>query len=107
MIAAGAYALYRKAVRQRGFMDDELRILGRVDLPAALDALDDRVIRTLGVRRREAVVMRRVMTLAAVLSLGGGILAGSVVPRPAEAASPLSPLAPASVLAPSSLLDAQ
>lgn len=88
-------------------MDDELRILSRVDLPAALDALDDRVIRALGVRRREAAVLRRAMTLAAFLSLGGGVVAGSMVSRPAVAASALSPLAPASALAPSMLLDAR
>jgi hypothetical protein len=87
------------------FMDEELRILSRIDLPAALDALDDRVIRALGVRRREAAAMRRVIAVAAFLSLGGGIVAGGVISRPAVAASPLNPLAPASVLAPSTLLD--
>jgi len=88
-------------------MDDELRILSRVDIPTALSALDDRIIHALGVRRHEAAAMRRVMALSAFISLGGGIIAGSAVSQPAVAAGPLSPLGAASVLAPSTLLDAQ
>ncbi|MBB5707794.1 hypothetical protein [Sphingopyxis panaciterrulae] len=88
-------------------MDDELRILSRVDIPTALSALDDRIIHALGVRRREAAAMRRVMALSAFISLGGGFIAGSAVSQPAVAAGPLSPLGAASVLAPSTLLDAQ
>ncbi|GEM_PF-651935 len=86
------------------FMDEELRILKAGDLPAALDALDDRIIGALAVRRQEAAATRRLMAFAAFVSLGGGIVAGSAVSQPAMA-SPLSPLAPASALAPSVLLD--
>lgn len=69
-------------------MDKELRILNRIDLPAALDALDDRIMGALAIRRREAVAMRRLMALAAFVSLGGGVFAGSAISQPAVAASP-------------------
>src|SRR3546814_18025751 len=75
-------------------MDKELGILNRIDLPAALDALDDRIMGALAIRRREAVAIRRLMTLAAFVSLGGGLVAGSAVPQPAVAASPFAPLRP-------------
>lgn len=88
-------------------MDDELRILSRIDLPAGFDALDDRIMGAVAVRRREAAAMRRLMALAAFVSLGGGMVAGSAISQPAEAASPLTPFGPASALAPSTLLDAQ
>ena len=88
-------------------MDEELRILKRVDLPAALDALDDRVMGALRIRRREAVAMRRLMALAAFVSLGGGVFAGSAISQPAVAASPLTPFGPPSALVPSTLLDVQ
>src|SRR3546814_2117812 len=77
-------------------MDKELGILNRIDLPAALDALDDRIMGALAIRRREAVAMRRLMALAAFVSLGGGIVAGSAVPQPAVAASPFAPFGPPS-----------
>ncbi|MGQ3008832.1 MAG: hypothetical protein ACT6Q7_21910 [Blastomonas fulva] len=86
-------------------MDKELGILNRIDLPAALDALDDRIMGALAIRRREAVAMRRLMALAAFVSLGGGIVAGSAVPQSAVAASPFAPFGPPSTLAPSTLLD--
>ncbi|WP_428631758.1 hypothetical protein [Sphingopyxis sp.] len=86
-------------------MDDALRILDRIDLPAALGALDDHIMGALAIRRREAVAMRRLMALAAFVSLGGGLLAGSAISRPAVAASPLTPFGPPSALAPSTLLD--
>lgn len=88
-------------------MDDELRILNAANLPAALDALDDRVLGALATRRREAAAMRRTMALAAFVSLGGGMVAGSVFVPTAVAASPLTPLVPASPLAPSTLLDSR
>jgi hypothetical protein len=80
-------------------MDEELRILDRVDLPAALDALDDRIMGAL------AAAMPRMMALAAFISLAGGVFAGSAISQPAVAASPLAPFGPASALAPSTLLD--
>lgn len=86
-------------------MDKELRIFNRIDLPAALDALDDRIMGALAIRRREAVATRRLMALAAFVSLGGGMVVGSAVSQPAVAASPLSPFGPPSALAPSTLLD--
>ena len=79
-------------------MDDELRILNVEGLPAALDALDDRVLQMLATRRREAVAMRRTIALAAFISLGGGVIAGSAFAPSAVAASPLTPLVPASPL---------
>lgn len=79
-------------------MDDELHILNAADLPAALDALDDRVLHLLAARRREAAAMRRTIALAAFISLGGGVIAGSAVAPSAVAASPLTPLVPASPL---------
>ncbi len=88
-------------------MIDELRILKSIELPAGFDALDDRVLRGLALRRREAVATRRLMALAAIVSLGTGVVAGSAIPQTAVAASPLSPFGPASALAPSTLLDAQ
>ena len=88
-------------------MDEELRILNRIDLPLALDALDDRVLGALAARRRESAAVGRLMALAAVVSLGGGVIAGSAFPEPGVAASPLSPFGPASALAPSTLLDVE
>src|SRR3546814_12270321 len=80
-------------------MDEELRILNRIDLPAALAALDDRILGALAIRRREAVATRRLMALAAFVSLGGGIFAGSGISQPAVAASPLTPFGPPRALA--------
>lgn len=87
-------------------MDEQLQILKAVDLPDGLETLDDRVLQALAGRQHEAFATRRMMALAAFISLGGGIVAGSAVSAPAVAASPLSPLAPVSALAPSVLLDA-
>jgi hypothetical protein len=81
-------------------MDDELRILNAAGTPAALDALDDRVLHMLAARRREATAMRRAIALAAIISLGGGVVAGSLFVPSAVAASPLTPLVPASPLDP-------
>ena len=79
-------------------MDDELRILTGAAMPAALDALDDRVLMALAARRREAASLRRMMVLAAFVSLGGGVIAGSSFAPVAVAASPLTPLVPSSPL---------
>jgi hypothetical protein len=90
-------------------MDKELRILKRVDLPAAaLDAISITGSSVLWryVAGEAAVTVHRLMTLAAFVSLGGGVVAGSVLPGSAAAASPLSPFGPVSALAPSTLLDA-
>lgn len=88
-------------------MDEELRILNKIELPAALETLDDRIIGALAARRRESAATGRLMALAAIVSLGGGVIAGSAFPEPAVAASPISPFGPASALAPSTLLDVQ
>lgn len=88
-------------------MDDELRILNAAEMPAALDTLDARVLNALATRRHEAVAMRRTIALAALVSLGGGVVAGSAFAPAAVAASPLTPLVPASPLAPSTLLDSR
>jgi hypothetical protein len=86
-------------------MDDELRILNGIALPVALDTLDDRVFGALAIRRREGAATRRLMALAAFVSLGGGVVAGGAISEPASAANPLSPFGPVSALAPSTLLD--
>ena len=86
-------------------MDEELRILNRIDVPAALDALDDRIMGALAIRQREAVAMRRMMALAAFISLGGGIVAGSAISQPAVAANRLAPFGLSNALAPSTLLE--
>jgi hypothetical protein len=88
-------------------MDEEFRKLKAAALPSTLDALDERVLADLAARTSEASATRRMMMVAALFSLGGGMVAGSVfVPR-AVAASPLTPLIPESPLAPSTLLDAR
>lgn len=79
-------------------MDDELRILNAVEMPGALDTLDARVLDALVTRQREAAAMRRTIALAAFISLGGGVIAGSAFAPSAVAASPLTPLVPASPL---------
>ena len=86
---------------------DELRILNEAKMPVALDTLDERILAALPGRLREASAMRRIMALAAFVSLGGGFFVGSAAIHPAVAASPISPLIPASPLAPSTLLDAR
>ncbi len=88
-------------------MDDELRILNAAAMPTALDALDERVLSALAARRRETVSLRRTMLVAALVSLGGGVAAGSAFVPDAVAASPLMPLIPDSPLAPSTLLGAR
>lgn len=88
-------------------MDEQLRILNSIVLPPELDAIDDQILGALPARRRESAAIGRLMALAALASLGGGVVAGSVLPHPAVAASPLSPFGPASALAPSTLLDSQ
>ncbi|WP_077147859.1 hypothetical protein [Sphingopyxis sp. KK2] len=88
-------------------MDEELRILNRIDLPPALDGLDDRILDALAARRLESAAIGRLMAIAAIVSLGGGVIAGSALPETAVAASPISPFGPAGALTPSTLLDAQ
>ncbi|SEH18236.1 hypothetical protein SAMN05428974_2461 [Sphingopyxis sp. YR583] len=84
---------------------DELRILNTTVMPQALDALDSRVLDALATRRRETISLRRAMAVAALVSLGGGVVAGSAFVPDAVAASPLTPFAPDSPLASSTLLN--
>ena len=86
-------------------MDAEFRKLNRAGLPPALETLDDRVLAAFAVRKAEAAATRRLMAVAALFSLGGGMVAGSLFVPSAVAASPLTPLIPASPLAPSTLLE--
>ena len=86
---------------------DELRILNQAPVPAALDTLDERVLSALAGRQREASAVRRMMAIAAFVSLGGGFVAGSAIVPAAVAASPLTPLIPATPLAPSASLDSR
>jgi hypothetical protein len=88
-------------------MDDAFRKLNAAALPPALDALDDRVLAGLAARQAEIAATRRLMMVAALFSLGGGMVAGSLFAPHAVAASPLTPLISASPLAPSTLLDAR
>lgn len=88
-------------------MDNYLRRLKGAPPAGLLDGLDDRVMNALALRRREAGLAQRFMVLSAVISLGGGALAGITTSEPAVAARPLSPFTPAMALAPSALLDAQ
>ena len=76
---------------------DELRILNQAPVPAALETLDERVLSALAGRQREASAVRRMMAIAAFVSLGGGFVAGSAIVPPAVAASPLTPLIPATM----------
>lgn len=81
-------------------MDEQLKILqipAAAETPDRLAALDDRILQAVAVRQRESDAMKRMMVLAAFVSLGGGILAGAALPGPAVAASP-TPLVPASPL---------
>lgn len=86
-------------------MDAEFRKLNGAALPPALETLDDRVLAALAARKAEAAATRRLMAVAALVSLGGGVVAGSALVPDAIAASPLTPLVPASPLTPSTLLD--
>mgnify|MGYP003577774512 CR=1 FL=1 len=80
-------------------MDDEFRKLHAAAMPSALVALDDRVLAALAVRKREAAATRRLMAVAALVSLGGGMIGGSIFVPTAVEANPLTPLIPASPLA--------
>ena len=86
-------------------MNDLLPHLRDAPVPDALGALDDAVLAALATRRREQATGPRLLALAALLSLGTGVAAGSISGSPAVAAPPLSPVASNSVLAPSTLLD--
>lgn len=79
-------------------MDDQLKILQNVDAPEALADLDEDIFAALAERQRESAAMRHMMIFAAFLSLGVGVVAGGVMPRPAVAAGPISALVPASPL---------
>ncbi len=80
-------------------MDEQLRNLRTVEWFPALDALDDRIMLALASRQREAFAMRRLMLLAAFVSLGGGIAASSLLSSPPAAAARLTPFGPVSPLA--------
>jgi len=54
---------------------------------------DDRIMGALSIRRHEDVAARRLTALAAFVSLGIGIVAGSASPQSAVGASPLTPFA--------------
>jgi len=86
-------------------MDEHFRILNAVGLPAQLDAIDQPVLDRLAARRHEAAFTRRLVLLAAFVSLGGGIVASTAMPEPAVAASPLNPLVPSSPLACCAMVD--
>ena len=86
-------------------MDNYLRQLRQTPPDRLLAGLDERVMGALVVRRKEAGMAQRFMVLAALISLGGGALAGVSTGEHASAARPLSPFAPATALAPSTLLD--
>ena len=78
-------------------MHDRFRKLGSAAVPSALESLDDRVLAGLARRKSEMAANRRLMAIAGVFSLTGGIVAGTFAPVSATA-STLTPLAPASPL---------
>jgi hypothetical protein len=88
-------------------MDGYLRQLRGAPPSGLLDGLDDRVMNALALRRRETGIAKRFVVLSAIVSLGGGALAGGSMNEQAASARPLSPFAPAMALAPSALLDSQ
>ena len=88
-------------------MIDELKILQGAEQPAALEALDDRILDAVAERRRESAATRKMMIFAAFISLGCGVVAGGAMPAPAVAAAPLSPLVPNSPLTQVGLAEAR
>jgi hypothetical protein len=86
-------------------MDEQLRNLRTVEWFPALDALDDRIMLAFASRQREAFATRRLMLLAAFVSLGGGIAAGSLLSPPAVAAGRLTPFVPVNPLASATMPD--
>lgn len=80
-------------------MEEHFRILNTAELPPQLDSIDQPILDRLAASRQEAAVTRRLVLLAAFVSLGGGIVASTAMPEPAVAASSFSPLVPDSPLA--------
>lgn len=85
-------------------MDDTLKRLGEVALPAALGRIDDAILAAWSAEQRERATQSRVLSAAALVALGLGLAGGSLSSAPAQAAPSLSPFA-MTTLAPSDLLD--
>lgn len=85
-------------------MDNMLKRLGEVPLPAALGQIDDAIIAAWSVEQRERAATSRIVSAAVLVALGLGLAGGSLSSVPAQAASSLSPFA-TTELAPSDLLD--
>ncbi len=85
-------------------MDDLLKKLGDLPLPAGLAQIDDRVLSALEDYRSDARATSPLLSMAALFALGVGYVSGNLLPAPATAAD--NPLALAeNALAPSTLLD--
>ena len=85
-------------------MDEVLKRLGRVPVPAGLAQLDDSILSRLTERQSEARAMSRLLSAAAVFALGIGYAGGSILPTPVRAADQDLVFAE-TALAPSTLLD--
>lgn len=86
-------------------LDQTLRRIGDLPVPAGLAGIDDAVLAGFAARRLEVAGASRMMSLAAAFALllgvaGGGLFGGSPV-----AAQPMSAFSPDNALAPSTLLD--
>lgn len=85
-------------------MDNVLKRLAGLPLPVGLDRLDDAILAGLAARQNEARTTSRLLSAAAVLALGVGYAAGSILPAPATAADHRLVITE-TALAPSTLLD--
>ena len=86
-------------------LDQTLRRLGDLPVPDGLAGIDDAVFAGLAQRRREAVGVSRMMSLAAAFALLLGVAGGGLFGGDPASARPLSPFSPNNPLAPSTLLD--
>lgn len=85
-------------------MDDALRRLADIPIPAALAQIDAGVLSALHRRQGEAQLTRRMVSLAALFAVAIGFAGNSVLPTPGGAGQD-NPVLVSSSLAPSTLLD--
>src|SRR3546814_14875103 len=71
-------------------MDEEFRKLNRAALPPARETIDDRILAARVVRKAEAAATRRLMEVAELFSIGGGVVAGSAFVQSAIVGSQLT-----------------
>jgi hypothetical protein len=85
-------------------LDQTLRRLGEMPVPAGLAGIDDAVFAGLALKRQEAAGVSRMMSVAAAFALVLGIAGGGMLGGDPAVAEPLSPFSPDTPLAPSTLL---